>query len=120
MKGIIFIAHGSKRQSSNDDFLSLIETVSSEVDNFDFKAAAFLELAKPSIEEITKKFIQEGVKKIYFYPYFLNPGKHLLIDIPTIIQNLQDQHKHIVFKQLPHFGASNKIKQIFLEDLHLL
>lgn len=120
MKGIIFIAHGSKKKSSNDDFFSLIETVSSEVDNFDFKAAAFLELATPSIEQTAEKFIQEGVKEIYFYPYFLNPGKHLLIDIPSIIQNLQDQHKHIFFKQLPHFGASNKIKEIFLEDLSLL
>lgn len=120
MKGIIFIAHGSKKQSSNDDFLSLIEDVCLSIDNFDYKAAAFLELANPSIEEISEKFIQQGVKEIYFYPYFLNPGKHLLIDIPSIIQNLQNQNKHVVFKQLPHFGASTKIKKIFLEDLSLL
>lgn len=118
MKAIIFIAHGSKKEQSNNEFINLIEKVSKEDTKYDLKKAAFLELATPSIQEVAVEFIKKGAKKISFYPFFLNSGKHVLIDLPNIIEDLKKEYPLVEFKLLSHFGKSEKIKDIILSDIN--
>lgn len=117
MKALICIAHGSKKKSSNDEFLEMVENIKTKDENFNFVYASFLELATPSIQESVFDAIEKGAKKIEFYPFFLNSGKHVLIDIPEIIKKLQLEYKQIDFTLLPHFGSSSKIVDIILEDI---
>lgn len=118
MKGIIFIAHGSKKETSNNEFLKLIEIVSKEDKTYDLKKAAFLELAEPSIPASVEEFIQKGVKEIYLYPFFLNSGKHVLIDLPNFVKEFQEKYSEVKFIMLQHFGKSEKIKDIILNDIN--
>ncbi len=118
MKAIIFIAHGSKKEQSNNEFVNLIEKVSKEDTKYDLKKAAFLELATPSVQELAVEFIKKGAKQISFYPYFLNSGKHVLVDLPNIIEDLKKEYPLIELKLLPHFGKSEKIKDIILSDIN--
>ncbi len=117
MKAIIFIAHGSKKDQSNNEFVNLIEKVSKEDTKYNFKKAAFLELSTPCVQEVAVEFIKKDVKDISFYPYFLNSGKHVLIDLPNIIENLKKEYPLVEFKLLSHFGKSEKIKDIILSDI---
>lgn len=116
MKAIILIAHGSKKESSNNEFIAMVEQIK-EKNDYDFTQAAFLEIAFPNIQTASKSLIKQGVESITFYPYFLNSGKHVLIDIPTIVNQLREENKETEFKLLNHFGTSNKIHQIILNDL---
>lgn len=116
MKAIILIAHGSKKSSSNNEFLSMVENIE-EHSNYDFTKAAFLELADPNIQEVTEELVSKQVKKIYFYPFFLNSGKHVLIDIPNIIDSFKEEYKEVDFTLLNHFGKSEKIHEIILNDI---
>lgn len=120
--GIIFIAHGSKKEASNEEFINMTKELSLKLPSFSYICAAFLELASPSIEEVTKEFIEKGVEKIVFYPFFLNSGKHVQIDIPTIVKDLQSFYSNIEFDLLPHFGTSEKIQGLIVNDIneHLL
>ncbi len=116
-EAILLIAHGSKKSSSNNEFLLMVEDIK-EKSNYNFTKAAFLEIASPSIPLVASKLIEEGVKEINFYPFFLNSGKHVLIDIPNIINELKIKHESIEFRLLTHFGKSEKIKDLIVKDIN--
>lgn len=118
MKAIIFIAHGSKKEKSNNEFIQLVEKISQKDKMYDFKSAAFLELALPDIQSTAINFINQGSKEISFYPYFLNSGKHVQIDLPNIINELKEKYPNIQFNLLNHFGKSEKIVDIILSDIN--
>ncbi len=84
------VAHGSKKGLSNDEFQNLANKIISEDTDFEKIDAAFLEFATPNIATVVKKQIEQNIKKIYIYPYFLNSGKHVSIDLPNIINTLQE------------------------------
>lgn len=117
MNGLIMIAHGSKKKLSNNEFLNLVEEIEKKNDNFSKVEASFLEFATPDIDSVVKNFLNNGISKIYFYPYFLNSGKHVSVDLPDIINNLKKTYPLIEFILLPHFGVSDKISDIIIEDL---
>jgi len=117
MNAIILIAHGSKKASSNNEFLSMVKKIK-ENSKYDFTEASFLEIASPGIKTITKELIKKGVRQISFYPFFLNSGKHVLIDIPNIIEELKKEYELVNFKLLEHFGKSNKINEIILSEIN--
>lgn len=119
MRTIIFVAHGSKKEESNEEFIQLVENISHKDKTYSLKKAAFLELATPDIKSVATEFIIKGAREIAFYPYFLNSGKHVTRDLPRIIEELQQEHKYVMFKLLPHFGKSKKIEEIILEDITL-
>ena len=79
--------------------------------------AAFLEFAKPDIKDLVEVFISKNINDVYFYPYFLNSGKHVTIDLPNIINSLKLKYSNINFKLLPHFGLSSNITDIIINDL---
>lgn len=117
MKAIIFIAHGSKKDKSNNEFTQMIEYISKNEENYDLKGAAFLEFALPDINTMAINFIKKGAKEIKLYPFFLNSGKHVLIDIPNIVDELKKKYPNITFILMNHFGKSEKIKEIILSDI---
>jgi len=119
MKGLILIAHGSRKALSNTEFKNFVAELKQEETQYKILSAAFLELADPSIEEATKELIEENIEEIYYYPYFLNSGRHILTDIPEIIEKLQEENKDIKLTLLPHFGKSEKIKNVVLEDISI-
>lgn len=117
MKALILIAHGSRKELSNTEFKNFTELIKKEKTSYDLIEASFLELATPSIQDVTKEFIQKGAKEIYYYPFFLNTGKHVANDIPKIINDLQDYSKDAKLILLSHFGKSDKIMDIVLNDI---
>jgi len=76
-----------------------------------------LEFAQPTIFMIVETQIQRNINKIYLYPYFLNPGKHVTVDLPTILTTLQNQYPEITFILLNYFGKSNSISDIIIKDI---
>mmetsp|Transcript_46064 Transcript_46064/g.112491 ORF Transcript_46064/g.112491 Transcript_46064/m.112491 type:complete len:140 (+) Transcript_46064:695-1114(+) len=47
--------------------------------------AAHMEIAKPSILDGLQTLLDAGVDEIVCHPYFLSPGRHVVEDIPEII-----------------------------------
>ncbi len=117
MNGLVLIAHGSKKDLSNNEFRKLVDEIKEKDDKFSQVEAAFLEFASPEIVTVVEKFIKDGISKIYFYPYFLNSGKHVSVDLPDIIGELESNNTSVEFMLLTHFGKSEKISDIILEDI---
>ena len=119
MNGLIMIAHGSRRELSNNEFTDLVKEVKSKDNRFDEISASFLEFANPDIATVVNEYIEKKISKIYFYPYFLNSGKHVSVDLPNIINELKDNNPSIEFILLTHFGKSEKISDIIIGDISL-
>ena len=119
MNAIIFIAHGSKKEKSNNEFLELIENISKKDTTYSLKKAAFLEAALPNIPTCVDELIKKGATHIYLYPFFLNSGKHVLIDLPELLVTLKNENPKIEFTLLEHFGKSKRIEEIILDDISL-
>jgi sirohydrochlorin ferrochelatase len=83
--GILFIAHGSPREKSNEEFILLAKKFESHI-NDQLVQPAFLECASPNISDGFDLLKEKKIKKIIILPYFLGNGKHTTIDIPKIIE----------------------------------
>lgn len=90
--GIILMDHGSRNKASNQrlhDLASLYQETmfrSASESNAVIVEAAHMEIAGPSIPEVLKALVEEGVDEIICHPYFLSPGRHVVEDIPEIVE----------------------------------
>lgn len=118
MRGLILVVHGSKKEKSNNEFRELVDEIKVlKAGEYAFISEAFLEFEMPSLENSIQNMIEKECKDITIYPYFLNSGKHVTIDIPEIISHFENGNKDIKFSLLSHFGESKKIPLIISEAL---
>jgi sirohydrochlorin ferrochelatase len=76
--------------------------------------AAFLEAADVLIPEGIRQCVDEGASAIVVLPYFLNSGKHVVEDIPTIVNSCKGLYPDIEISIAPHIGASPLMLDIIL------
>ena len=117
---VILIAHGSKRSESNEEFIRLVKKIKEQESQFHAVEFAFLELVQPSIEETIDKMHQMQMDEVYLYPYFLNSGKHVAVDIQNIAREMRIKTKNMKIEVLKHFGESKNIVKIISHDLKSL
>ena len=106
MKHLLIAAHGSRRESSNEELKKLGVKVSailgvdsSQVD------VAFLEFASPSIENALLGLFSGNVTEVVVLPYFLSAGNHVVRDIPEDISKVLAQWPDKKITLLSHIGA---------------
>jgi len=118
MKGLLFVAHGSRRKESNAEFEEMVSELRDRLDlSYDNTKASFLEFARPGIDEALHAMIHEGITEIQIYPFFLNSGKHVHTDIPEKIREAKELHPEVSITLLPHFGSSEHILSVIISDL---
>ena len=115
MKSLVIVAHGSKREHSNNEVLELMNSLKHKIeDEYPIIESSFLEFATPSIPEAIELCVQQGATDIKVLPYFLSAGKHVYEDIPQEAEKAAINNKHICVEVLPHLGSS----QMMVELLH--
>jgi len=118
MKGILFVAHGSRRKESNLEFETMVTHLQEILhDSYAKVEAAYLEFATPGVDESIHAMIHKGITSIQIYPFFLNSGKHVHHDIPEIIKEAKKNYPQIDFILLSHFGNSDHIISVITRDL---
>jgi sirohydrochlorin ferrochelatase len=106
-KALIIVAHGSRKNSSNEEIKALGEKVKSLQDkHYAFVMTAFLEFSAPSLEESMLSCIDKGMSEIVILPYFLASGNHVTRDIPEAVQKIQASHPHVKITLKEHVGSS--------------
>jgi len=118
MKALVLIAHGSRRETSNTEFSTMVSLLGLELnDTFAHVEASFLEFCEPSVETSLEAMIDKGIKDIIIYPFFLNSGKHVSDDIPMKVQRIREMYPDVSLRLLPHFGSSGHIISTITSDL---
>ena len=118
MKGILFVAHGSRRKESNVEFETMVKCLQDILKHtYSEVGTAFLEFATPDIDEALHTMIQKGVTSLQVYPFFLNSGKHVHHDIPDKVNEAKKNYPQVNFTLLSHFGSSENILSVITHDL---
>lgn len=102
----LLIAHGSRDKLWQAPFFQLHQQI--EKSSSQTVALAFMELCQPSIEEAVEKLISTGVQQINVLPLFFAEGKHLRIDVPKQLQQLEEKHQ-ITLTLMPAVGQNPEV-----------
>lgn len=113
MNALLLIAHGSRRQASNDEVRELTKVLTQQSKNeFSIVECAFLELAEPSIPEGVSACVAKGADSVTVLPYFLSAGRHVVTDIPDELKKARQQHPQVSIKTAPYLGSAQEIIEI--------
>jgi sirohydrochlorin ferrochelatase len=115
MNALLLIAHGSRRQASNDEVRELTKVLTQQSqDEFSIVECAFLELAEPSIPDGVNACVAKGADSVTVLPYFLSAGRHVVTDIPDELKKAQQQHPQVSIKTAPYLGSAQEISEILI------
>ena len=115
MKALLLIAHGSRRQASNQEVIGLANKLADLAEtNFDLVKACFLELADPGIEMTVSECADKAIRDITVIPYFLSAGRHVAVDVPEELTKAAQQHKGLSIKVCSHIGAISAMPELLL------
>ena len=118
MKAIIILAHGSRAEHSNREFITLSSNIAKATSNAHLHVTyAFLEIASPLLKERISALHVKGYREFEIYPYFLNAGVHISRDIPNSLETFHETYSDSTFKQLEYFGKSEQIIEIIAEAI---
>lgn len=115
MKFLLLIAHGSRRQSANDEVSRLGERVAALADNdYDGVVTAFLEIAQPNIHQGVAECVAQGAEYIVAMPYFLAAGNHVKKDIPAELECAKAGTPGVEIEISQYLGASDAMAELVL------
>lgn len=116
MRSLLLVAHGSRREASNEEIRSLTETLDRLAGaRFGHVGCAFLEIVEPSIANAIDAAVQAGAAEIVVLPYFLSAGRHVAEDIPAEVGRKQAEHPGIRIRIAPYLGQANGMTRVLLE-----
>ena len=117
MNSLLIVAHGSRRQASNDEVRALTDRIAGKTGkDFQHVQSAFLELAEPSIPAGIIQCIENGATDITVLPYFLSAGRHVSEDIPNEVASVSDKYPDINIRIAPYLGAMEHIADLMIEQ----
>ena len=93
---VLLIAHGSRHNEANADLHFCVEEMRRRGD-FQLVEAAFLELARPTIEEGGASCVDQGADCVILLPYFLSDGVHVRRDLTDLRARLAAQYTGVDF-----------------------
>lgn len=100
---LVLIAHGSKNPKWTAPFETLVNDLSREV-GAEKVFLSFMELASPSLQDVTKKIVANGVTHYRLLPLFLANGNHLAHDLPAQVEEMKQLFAGLEIELLPPIG----------------
>lgn len=118
MQALLLVAHGSRRVASNQEVQAVAQQVAAAAgERFGYVRSAFLELTTPSIPEGIADCVAQGATTIVVMPYFLAAGRHVVQDVPALVQESRLQYPHVSIRLTPYVGASPSMPALILDTV---
>lgn len=109
---ILLVAHGSRVETSNQEIAELAERLADRLGPGRMVRHAFLEMADPSIPRGIDGLVGEGARTVVVIPYFLSAGRHVLDDIPRLVDEARQRHPRVTIELTRHFGAEDGVPRL--------
>lgn len=119
-QALAVIAHGSRNEDANREFLQLVRDLAGVVEDYDAVRGCFLELAEPSLAQAVKELVDTGAAHIHVYPLFFNQGKHVARDIPELVAEQQQRFPEHTVELLSYFGSFDGLARMIQTHLRQL
>ena len=115
MRSLVVVAHGSRREASNQEVRDLCDRLAAQTkEQFHCVNAGFLELAEPSIPEGIQHCIDAGASEVVVLPYFLSAGRHVAEDIPAEVEKARSSNPDVDIRLVPYLGAAPDIMNVMI------
>ncbi len=114
MKAILIISHGSRSPKTKQEVAVLVNRLRQSLPGMivDF---AFLEIEPPSIPEGIDQCVAQGADEVVITLNFLNSGRHVNDDIPSIVAESQKKYPHIKISITNPVGQHPQIPNLFID-----
>jgi sirohydrochlorin cobaltochelatase len=93
-RGLVLFAHGARDPRWAEPFEAIVAAVRSRAPEIAVELA-FLELMRPSLEEVAAALAGQGVESIDVLPLFLGTGGHLRRDLPPLVDGIAARYPTI-------------------------
>ncbi len=93
----ILLAHGSRDPQWQAPFEVIAERIKSKdqenktKDDVTRIELSFMELSEPSLESTCHTLMKDGYQEINVYPIFFAAGRHLRVDVPKQLQEIEEK-----------------------------
>jgi sirohydrochlorin ferrochelatase len=111
---VILLSHGSRAPEARDYFLELAALVKS-LTGWPNVEPAFMELCGPSLAEAVEARVADGAEQVVILPCFLHPGRHLIHDIPRLMEQAQAQHPHVPLVLAERIGLHPELARLIAD-----
>lgn len=91
---VILLGHGSRVPGADSSMLR-VAGVLKEKGRYANVVTCNMSRLGPRFEETFEKCVRAGSRNVLLLPYFLNHGLHMLLDIPTKMQEAVRRHPHV-------------------------
>lgn len=113
--GIILVGHGSRVRGAEHVLPELAAKLSrARGGPVDY---AYMQFAKPTIEETIDKVAAGPLTRIILLPVFISSGQHVTSDIPLALEPIRDRYKNISFLLGEPLGPDYRLVEILNERL---
>ncbi len=117
MIALLLVAHGSRREASNEEIRDLARQVSEHSENIAaYTTCAFLELSEPSIPDGIQDCIDHGATQIEVFPYFLSRGRHVAEDVPELVKEKKRSCPQVDIRISDYFGARDSVVELLAAE----
>jgi sirohydrochlorin ferrochelatase len=107
-RALLIVAHGSPRPAANDDIVAVADLVRSR-NRYDHVVIGYLDCNEPDIATAIDQCVAAGATAIAAVPYFLHSGKHLLRDVPSILEAATARHPRLTITMGDYLGSLPEI-----------
>jgi sirohydrochlorin ferrochelatase len=97
VRALLVIAHGSPRPEANGDIERVADVLRAR-NVYPLVKVCYLSVNEPDIPTAIDDCVQSGATEIDAVPYVLHSGKHLLRDIPEIIDEAARRHRGVTLR----------------------
>lgn len=113
---VILLGHGSRLAEANEGLEAVARDLRAVLGG-SWVEVAFLQMARPTLDDAVGDCVRAGADRIVVLPFFLFPGAHVREDIPRALDELRRLYAHVSFLQAPYLGAHRKLAEIANERL---
>jgi len=119
---LIITAHGSRRKESNQELEMLVKRIckKSSLKSYSNVDHAFLQIASPLLKDKILEKIEKGAKQIVIFPFFIGSGSHILIDIPTLVNQFKQEYPQVELMITRHLGMLESIEDAIVNEVETL
>ncbi len=119
MNGILILAHGSKRQETEEILNSLTAKVM-EKSGESLVYPAYLQFSGQNLEKGIDYLVAQGATDIKIIPMFLFDGIHVTQDIPEELDGIKAKHPGVRIRMSRHLGDDDRIAEIIVDRINSL
>jgi precorrin-8X/cobalt-precorrin-8 methylmutase len=112
-EAVLLIGHGSRQEDASRAMERVAAVVAARAGCI--VEAAYLQMVSPTVLEGIDACVARGAQRIAVMPYFLHAGRHVLYDLPALLDQAAHRHPGIELALTQPLGFSDALADLVLE-----